>query len=196
MNNLSVVIPALNEPYLNILVDKISYELEKCISIDEWEIIIRTDKGCGNAICKGIEESQYDIVCVMDGDGSHNPRYIPKMFFHLNKGDSVISYGYKKETSDSYFRQSITFVFDKIARTLVHPLPDLMSGFFMFNKSKLSYPSKLEHPKVLMKILMFNQDFNIMPIPIVFERRKEGKSKLGNWKVAYLILKDMILNAF
>ena len=194
MNKLSVVIPALNEPYLKLLKERINDELEKALSIDYWEIIVRTDKGCGNAICEGIKEAKYDIVVVMDGDGSHNPKYISGMFYHINKGNKNLVYGYKRESNDSHFRKIVTYGFDMISRTFVLNSPDLMAGFFMFNKSVLSYPSKLEHPKVLMKIIMMNPEryVKVHVVPILFEKRKEGKSKLGNWKVAFKILKEIL----
>ena len=134
MNKLSVVIPALNEPYLEILKEKINHELDRALSIDEWEIIVRDDKGCGNAICEGIKEAQYNIVAVMDGDGSHNPKYLSCLFYHIKKGNMNIVYGYKKKSYDSIFRKLVTYTFDNLSRIFVLNLPDLMSGFFMFNK--------------------------------------------------------------
>jgi glycosyltransferase involved in cell wall biosynthesis len=191
-NKLSIVIPALNEPYLKILLTKIDLVLDRCISVDGWEIIVRDDKGCGNAIIRGIEEAKYNIICVMDGDGSHNPEYITGMFHYITKENYDIVYGRKSKSFDSLYRKFITKTFDWIVRMFVKPLPDLMSGFFMFStKNILNYPDIIEHPKVLMKIIMMNPELRINSIPITFEKRKQGKSKLGNRKVAYEILKEI-----
>jgi dolichol-phosphate mannosyltransferase len=194
-NSLSVVIPALDEPYLNTLMKEIDDVLKKSIMIDKWEIIIKRDVGCGNAICRGIEEASYNIVVVMDGDGSHNPLYIPRMYWWIKKQYRDISYGYKKQSYDSLYRKIVTFCFDRLTRFVVRDAPDLLSGFFMIDKSKVKYPIMLEHPKVLLRIIKSAETtYLIEPIPIVFEKRKKGESKLGNWKTAIPILKEIFIS--
>lgn len=35
--------------------------------------------GRGYALRLGVKQASYDLICLVDGDGSHDPRYIPKL---------------------------------------------------------------------------------------------------------------------
>lgn len=35
--------------------------------------------GRGYALRLGVEQASYDLICLVDGDGSHDPRYIPRL---------------------------------------------------------------------------------------------------------------------
>ena len=188
-DGLSIVIPALNEPYLPILENKLEGFFYKI----PHEIIIRDDKGCGNAILAGIRKSYYHNILVMDGDGSHSPLSAWCMY-QIYKGNNYdIIHGYKKYSGDSWFRKTITFVFDFLARLLIKDCPDLMSGMFIFNRIAIKpLPEKISHPKVLMYIIKKNPDINIGTYGIHFMKRVSGKSKLGKPRIAFEILKGMI----
>lgn len=194
IDELSVVIPIKDEPYIDTLKKRIFNEMLKHTDIKLYELVIREDKGCGNAILRGIEESQFKYILVMDGDGSHNPRYIPFMVRLMEKGNNDLVYGKKQVSMDNLYRKIVTKIFDFIARLTVKDYPDLMSGFFMFNREKvLLLPHEISHPKVLMFIVKNNKELKVDYIDIIFEKRKMGKSKLGNMKTGLTILKKMFV---
>jgi glycosyltransferase involved in cell wall biosynthesis len=69
-DNVDVVIPALNEPYLPKLLE----------SLNGYDVHVQNEKGLSYAVWKGIQSINKDgVVVVMDADGSHPPEAIPKM---------------------------------------------------------------------------------------------------------------------
>ena len=188
-DGLSIVIPALDEPYIQILEAKLNGFFYKV----PHEIIIRDDIGCGNAILAGIRESEFDDILVMDGDGSHSPLSGWCMYQVYKENNYDIIYGYKKHSDDYGLRKMITFIFDILARLLIKDYPDLMSGMFIFNRTTIKLlPEKISHPKVLIHIIKKNPDINIGTYGIHFMKRVSGKSKLGKPRIAFEILKGMI----
>lgn len=188
-NGLSIVIPALDEPYLPILESKLRGFFYRI----PFEILIRDDKGCGNAILAGIRESKFDTVLVMDADGSHSPLSAFNMYNYFVRNDYDLIYGYKKHSEDSPLRRMVTFGFDVLARIFVEDSPDLMSGFFIFDKTKINpLPETIGHPKVLMYIVKHNRKLRIGLYGIHFMKRIGGYSKLGKPRVAYEIIKGML----
>ena len=189
---LTIVIPALNEPYLPKLYSDIETICDK-LNI-EYEVLVETIKGCGNAILKGISESRYKYVLVMDADGSHSPLYIINMWNMINRENYDLIYGRKGLSNDSLFRKIVTKIFGFIARIFVRDYPDLMSGFFIFDKTKINpLPDKIDHPKVLLYIVKHNKNIKIDYINIIFYKRKGGKSKLGKPSIALSIIKEIML---
>lgn len=53
---------------------------------------VRVDKpGRGYALRLGVEHARYDLICLADGDGSHDPEYIPKMLDAYIPGSIVMA---------------------------------------------------------------------------------------------------------
>ena len=47
--------------------------------------------GRGFALRAGVEHARYDLVCLADGDGSHDPRYIPRLLEAYRPGSIVMA---------------------------------------------------------------------------------------------------------
>ena len=123
MNELSIVIPVLNESKnLKILIPIILKEIKKS-KISKIELIIiddnsiddtfkvinnfqkknkkkinyylrdRDDKDLSKSCILGFEKSKYKNILVMDGDLQHNPKYIFKIFKKFKKSKSDIIVG-------------------------------------------------------------------------------------------------------
>lgn len=140
-------------------------------------------KGLGQAIIDGIEASTGEIVVVMDADLSHNPHAIPELIKPiLEQGcDMTIGSRYVKGGSSEEW----TFVrklISRVACLLALPVTrvrDATSGFFAFRKS-LVEEAKLEPRswKIMLELLVKANPTLVKEIPITFEKRVEGKSKL------------------
>lgn len=87
----TVIIPALNEPYLPKLLEKLK----------GYKVDVRTEKGLAYAVWRGIQQAKTEIICVMDADGSHNPIYVADMVKKLNEqvwlvvGSRYVKGGYR-----------------------------------------------------------------------------------------------------
>lgn len=164
----TVIIPALNEPYLPKLLEKLK----------DYKVDVRTEKGLAYAVWRGIQEAKSEIIVVMDADGSHPPEAIPKMVQMLNEetwfviGSRYVKGGYNY---DSFMRRFISLFYCCLARmTLSNKIHDSMSGFwvgwrwaFQFQPTQ-SYKFGLQ---LLKKYHKFIKEY-----PIIFVKRKEGKS--------------------
>jgi len=184
----SVVIPALDEPYLPTLIHRI----KGVAGLPKPEIIIRSDPGCGNAILRGIHAAKNDLIVVMDGDGSHDPAHIPSLLEALGEAD--IAYGYKARSHDTRLRRLISKLMSLAVKILImRDLPDLMSGYFAIDRGAIPHlPRSLDHPKVLAHIILHNPQLRVKPVPITFHRRKAGKSKPGHPITALRIIRGLL----
>ena len=162
-NNLSIIIPALNEEKNIIpLTKKIIHHLKKfkfeIIFVDDnssdeskkilnklakkhffFKPILRKKKRDLTQSCfDGIEKSVYKNILIMDADLQHDPKYIPKMFgLYQNKNDVVI--GARKLTAGknkglSEVRRFASVILIFLFKIFNITTVDPMSGFFIFKK--------------------------------------------------------------
>ena len=130
-----------------------------------------------------------DYVVEMDGDFSHQPRFIPLLLDNGEKFDLVIGSRFVeggKDLDRNFIRKMITLFVRKFIRHQFRiPIKDVSSGFRCFNRKVLE---KIDlddlvsvGPSVVLEILykVYLMDFKIGEVPIVFVDRKKGKTKLN-----------------
>jgi dolichol-phosphate mannosyltransferase len=130
-----------------------------------------------------------DYVIEMDGDFSHQPRFIPLLLEYSEKYDLVIGSRFVKGGKDlerNFIRKLITFLVRKfIKRQFRIPIKDVSSGFRCFKKEvleKIDLDDLISvGPSVVLEILykVYLMNFEIGEVPIVFIDRKRGKTKLS-----------------
>ena len=143
----------------------------------------------------------FDYIIQMDGDLSHNPRYLTAFINNLAKYDVVIG---SRNIEDgrvlgwSFFRNLISkggSIYSKII--LSCPINDLTGGFNGWRSEVLkSIPldkiiSKGYCFQIEMKYRAYKNNANIIEFPIIFENRKFGKSKM-NKKIFFEALINII----
>lgn len=151
--------------------------------------VIRRQKkiSLSSAVLNGFKVAGGDVLCVMDADLSHPPEALPLMLKEIQAGaDVVIGSRCIPEggaTNWPWFRRFGS----KLAQTLAKPLTkinDNTSGFFMLKKSVVEAVDI--NPigfKVLLEILVKGSYKSVKEVPIVFNDREGGKSKLGSRQV-------------
>lgn len=183
--NASVIIPVKNEPYLRTLLKQLT----------DYEVLVQTEKGLGYAVMCGIKRCHRDVVAICDADGSHPVKEIPAMINLTEEYDIVIGSRYNGgATEDSFARELISRIYCKFAQVLFGlSVKDSMSGFVVAKKEVFTtYPIKNNGFKFLLDILVRSKGvYNVVEYPIVFEKRKAGKSK-ANYKEAFLTLVFML----
>ena len=163
-------------------------------------LLVRPTKmGLGTAITHGFryltslpEPPEY--VITMDADHSHNPQDIPRL---LQKGkigyDLVIGSRYGKDGKVkgwSLDRLLISKVANKLTRVLINlPLSDFTSGFRCYSREYIQRALPTLHsPTYEIQIETIRQaklqNSKVGEVPIVFENRKKGKSKLTITEIA------------
>ena len=164
MNNYSFIIPVYNEEKtIEKVINDIKKKFDEISNVENYEIIIVDDNsndnsekiikkfnevkylrnlnnfGYGFSLKKGIRNSKYDNIVIIDGDGTYPVEYLDKIIDEYNKGfDLVIGKRTGKNLNLSPFkkpmRMILKFIFEFATGTKI---PDINSGFRLIKKSKI-----------------------------------------------------------
>ena len=144
------------------------------------------------AVLAGIAESRHDRIVVMDADLSHPPERIPDLLATLDAGcDMVVGSRYVPGASTAAEWGLSRVLNSHIATVLAAPLvacSDPMAGFFAVDRRALPDPATLRPVGYKIGLeLMVRGRLRVREVPIAFDDRRRGKSKLG-WRqrLAYL----------
>jgi len=148
--------------------------------------------GLGTAYVSGFKyalQNGYDVVFEMDADFSHHPRYLVPMLKLLEDADIVVGSRYIKGVNVvnwpmsrlllSYFANIYTRIITGI------PVKDFTAGFVAI-KRKVLESINLDEIKsdgysfqIELKFRAYKKGFRIVELPIIFEDRTRGKSKMS-----------------
>lgn len=157
-------------------------------------LIERTKKeGLSSAYICGLKwgmANNYEVFCEMDADFSHNPEYLPLMLEKIKIYDVVIgSRNIKGGGVKDWppLRNLISKCGSMYSRFILGfpPIYDLTGGFNMYTLSTLqkidinSIISQGYLFQIEMKYKAYKNQCRIIEIPILFENRKYGKSKMS-----------------
>ena len=167
---------------------------------DEFENLFVTHRpgkmGLGTAYIAGFRyalANGYGIIMTMDSDFSHHPRYIPDLFIKRKDYDVVIGSRYVPGggiQNWSLVRQGVSFVANKLAEAILGFVTrDNTSGFRLYNRRVLQ---SLHFDQIqsngysfLVEILYLckKKRFEIGEVPILFNDRRVGKSKISKTEI-------------
>jgi dolichol-phosphate mannosyltransferase len=142
-------------------------------------------EGPGPAIMDGIRLAEAPVACVMDGDLSHPPEALPKMFALIKEGKALLVVGSRHVKGGGtsmwvWYRKFFSWGARLLGKFLT-PVRDLTSGFFMFNKKILENADI--NPvgcKVGLELMVKgNHNGKVAEYPITFHERAAGESKMG-----------------
>lgn len=216
MKNLTLIIPTKEEAeslpiFLNELKDynfikKIVLQkedhktIESIKNFEDLEILVQKNSGYGNALIEGINSVTTEYCCIINADGSMNPKYLNKMLDNCSDKDLVFTSRYQKPEGGSDDDDLVTFVGNKIF-SLIGNL------FFRLNISDILFTFILGKTDSFKRLNLKNSDFRIcveLPIKAKYldmkyitlpshERsRIGGKKKVNAIKDGLLILIEMI----
>ena len=167
--------------------------LNKLKSQNKINLIERSSKqGLASAYIEGFKygiEHNFDFIIQMDADFSHNPKYLNEIISNLKTYDVVIASRNIKGGNTkgwSLFRNLISKWGSNYARLILNcPIKDLTGGFNGWKRETLK---KINLDKIISKGYLFQVEMKykaykskakIIEIPIIFEQRKHGKSKMS-----------------
>jgi dolichol-phosphate mannosyltransferase len=149
------------------------------------------DRGLGHALTAGILyglDNQFEIIGTMDGDLSHDPKYLPSMLGLLRDSDVVIGSRYVRDGGTVNWpirRILLSWLANKFAAALLQiPAHDITSGFRLYRRSTLesirTVQIKSSGYSFLCELLYraYRRGARIGEYPIVFHDRTLGVSKL------------------
>ena len=177
-------------------------------------LIERSGKlGLGTAYLMGFEwslERGYQYIFEMDADFSHNPDDIPRLIETCKNGSSlVIGSRYCDGVCVIHWpirRLILSYGANKYTRIITGlPIKDTTSGFKCFKREVLENLN-LERVKssgysfqIEMNFRAWKMGFTLKEIPIIFEERSEGKSKMSKnivFEAVFMVWKLKLLSVF
>ena len=217
---ISVIIPSYQEaenlknilPYLKEELSLIGVPFEiLCVDtkekMDDTEVVCSTcgatyiqrqiGNNYGDAIRTGFKTAQYEYTVVMDGDGSHDPKYIKDFYSEIHGGhDLIIGSRYIKggNTQNPFILKAMSYILNVTYRVLFGiKVKDVSDSYRMYRTDQIHVLS-LECSnfdiveEILIKLCMSKKNYDIKEVPIYFRERREGvsKRKLGKFILSYL----------
>ena len=148
--------------------------------------------GLGSAYCKGFQwglNEDYGKIIQIDADLSHNPKYIPLIIDKSNKYDLIIGSRYINGVNVVNWPMSrllLSYFANLYCRFILGvKIKDFTGGFKCFNRKVLeeidfkSVKSEGYSFQVEMNIKAYSKQFTIKEIPIIFNDRASGTSKMS-----------------
>lgn len=165
-------------------------------------VIHRAGKlGLGTAYIAGFKrglEDGMDLICTMDADFSHNPRYIPAMVDKIGEGhDLVIGSRYVRGGGTSgctFDRKLLSWGANAFARTMLGlHAHDTTAGFRCYRREVLESIAldeiKASGYSFLVEMLyrVQRRGWRVGEVPIIFENRRLGTSKISRNEITKAI---------
>jgi glycosyltransferase involved in cell wall biosynthesis len=216
MNNLTLIIPSKQESeslpiFLKeldnfdckklIVLQKEDLITKACINeFNNLEILVQKNNGYGNALIEGINNVTTEYCCIINADGSMDPKYLLEMIKNCKDKDFVFTSRYQNPGGGSDDDDFVTLIGNKLF-SLTGNL------FFKLNISDILYTYVLGKSISFKKLNLKNYDFRIcVELPIKAKRfgmkyvslpsyersRIGGKKKVNALKDGFLILIEMI----
>jgi dolichol-phosphate mannosyltransferase len=153
---------------------------------ESWvEIVVRTsDRGLASAVLEGLRRARGEVLVCMDADLSHSPEIVPAMLAKLAQGaDFVVGSRYVRGGTTSDDWGFVRWLNSRIATLLARPLTsirDPMAGFFALRRSTFEAGRDFSPVgyKIGLELIVKCQCERVVEVPIHFEDRRFGESKL------------------
>jgi glycosyltransferase involved in cell wall biosynthesis len=162
--------------------------------------------GLGGGVQAGYKlayELGYDYVIRVDGDGQHDPKYIPDLLTTLRETGCHMVIGSRFQNGNSDYTNSIRalgiWFFRLVLRPILgKPVRDPTSGFVGVNRQALqvftgSFP--LEYPEIEALVVLQRKRFQFREVPCLARPRKTGRSTITAVKSLYYIF-HVLLGVF
>jgi glycosyltransferase involved in cell wall biosynthesis len=162
--------------------------------------------GLGGGVQAGYKlayELGYEYVIRVDGDGQHDPKYIPALLETLRETGCHMVIGSRFQNGGSGYTNSLRAVgiwfFRLVLRPILgKPVRDPTSGFVGVNRQALqvftgSFP--LEYPEIEALVVLQRKRFQFQEVPCRMRPRKAGRSTITAVKSLYYIF-HVLLGVF
>lgn len=163
--------------------------------------------GYGVAIQTGYKYAlaqDYEYLVQMDGDGQHDPSFIPMLLAPVMAGETDFTLGSRFLGIGNYEPSGVRRVGMVFFRTLVswligQHITDSTSGYQAFNRRVIRFFSTevfpCDYPDADMLITLHRAGFRIREVPVRMCPNPTGKSMHSGWKPLYYLFK-MLLSIF
>jgi len=170
---------------------RIAYELSR--KFKDVSVLNRETKlGLGKAYIEGFKfalAGNFDYLCEMDADFSHDPRYLVDFCREIETHDLVLGSRYAEGVSIvrwPFLRLVLSFLANKFVKFVTGmPFTDCMGGYKCISTQLIR---DITADKIISKGYVFQMEIlyraymmgaRIKEIPIIFYNRKKGRSKMS-----------------
>ncbi|MCE8426169.1 MAG: glycosyltransferase family 2 protein [Candidatus Methanoperedens sp.] len=218
---ISIVVPTLNEgPNIKHVFSNIPEFIDEIVVVDgnstdgtreeikkyrnDAKIIIENRRGKGQALKTGFENASGDIVVIMDADGSHNTKEMPRLLkpvldgYDASHGSRMLPDG----GSDDFttFRKLGNKMFVSLVNYMYgSQYTDLCYGYRAFKKEaieKMNCNRKGFEIETEQSIRIAKAGIKVKEIPSFETSRMHGNSNLNSfkdgWKILDVIIKEYV----
>ena len=216
MKNLTLIIPAKNEAEsLPKFLDELkNLEAKKLVVLEKEDIntinslqynndikiIYQESKGYGNAIIEGINNSKTDYCCIINADGSMDPKYLNEMLKECTNNDFIFASRYQKPNGGSEDDTVITYIGNKVFSFLGNlifnlNLSDILFTYILGKTNSfrsLNLKNKDFRLCVELPIKAKKLNFKYQTIPSYDRSRFGGKKKVNAIVDGFLILVEIL----
>jgi dolichol-phosphate mannosyltransferase len=139
----------------------------------------------GDAIRTGFRRAEAEWIVVMDGDGSHHPRYLADLWAARADADLVVASRYVAGggTENPAFLILMSLMVNVVFRWVLGlPCHDVSNSYRLYRAERVqSLELECDNfdivEEILAKLIHQVPPCRIKEIPVLFERRKAGESK-------------------
>lgn len=143
------------------------------------------NRGYGASLKTGILAAQYDVIVIIDADGTYPAEYIPEVVAKLDDSDMVVGARMGEKVNVPWMRQPAKYFLRKLAAYIAEqPIPDLNSGLRAFRRDCVRQyfsilPNRFSFTSTITLAYMVD-DYFVVYMPIDY-RRRVGRSKIVPW---------------
>lgn len=159
--------------------------------------------GLGGALQAGYRlafESGFEYVVRLDGDGQHDPRFVPQLLEAVSTTGAQMAIGSRfangGDGATSVIRSAGIWLFRTLLRPILgRPVHDPTSGFVAVNREALEVFSKsfpLEYPEIEALVVLRRRAFQFVEVPVTMRPRRAGRSTITPLKSIYYIVHVLI----
>lgn len=160
--------------------------------------------GYGVAIQTGYKYASakgYEFLVQIDGDGQHDPAFIPHVLEPVVAGETDFVLGSRFLGTESYepslARRIGMAFFRRLVSTLIRtPITDTTSGYQAFNRRVIRYFTTevfpCDYPDADMLLTLHRAGFRIREVPVRMHASASGKSMHAGWKPLYYMFKMLL----
>lgn len=177
--------------------------IDSISNFNDVKICVQEKRGYGRALIEGIEKIDTEFFCIINADGSMNPKYLEEMLNLCKNKDLVFASRYLKGggSDDDNF---ITLIGNKIFSLIGNiffrlNLSDILYTYILgktLSAKKLSLKYNDFRICVEIPILAKFNDYQFVSTPSIERKRIGGKKKVNAFKDGFLILTAMIILFF
>lgn len=167
-------------------------------------VLQKKKEGIGAALRYGYDHAQGDIILSMDSDLSFSVADIPRLLTKIKDGNDLVLGsrhllygGYEKQRFATKIKGFVSSVGNKIITRLLNiPIHDFSGNFRAIRRDVWKKINVIEKTNLmLLEMIIKSQKagLSITEIPVFFQERKYGKSKLNLWTESFRFLYKLFL---